>query len=180
MKVTLNIISYFLAKLFKKARMSKKRKRKFLLGFILGRCSRVNADLFVEGLGLPPVFSSKPAICRPIPKCGRSHGIVSRPATSAGSNIPNNDNRHFESSLNTIFEWKQIQKKFDKHARAFGIEGNFNKANGLAFQKELIKHMKSTHAYFSYYRGNKVYHYYNPDNNLKVMVNAKNNKFISG
>lgn len=30
------------------------------------------------------------------------------------------------------------------------------------------------------YRGNEVYHYFNPDTKLNVMVNPKTNKFISG
>ena len=166
--------------------MAKKRKRKIFLSSILGlsiRCSRVNADLFVEGLSLPPVFSSKPGISRPIPRCGRSNGIISRLAASAGSNIQNNDNRlsksYFESSLNTIFEWKQLQRKF-KHAPDFGVMGNYNLNNRDLYRKKLIEHMKSNHACLGTYRGNPVYHYYNPDNNLNVMVNRNNNKFISG
>lgn len=39
--------------------------------------------------------------------------------------------------------------------------------------------MKSTHACLGTYRGHEVYHYYNPETNLNVMVNRNNNKFIS-
>ena len=44
--------------------MSKKRKRKFLLGFVLALCvrsSRVNADLFAEGFMLPGLPKSRPS-----------------------------------------------------------------------------------------------------------------------
>ena len=40
--------------------------------------------------------------------------------------------------------------------------------------------MKSTHACLGTYRGQDVYHYYNPNTDLNVMVNRSNNKFISG
>ena len=40
--------------------------------------------------------------------------------------------------------------------------------------------MKSTHACLGTYRGQDVYHYYNPKTDLNVMVNRSNNKFISG
>lgn len=116
-------------------------------------------------------------------QCGRSYGIFSRAVTSAGSDTPNNDNRpsnsYFDSVLNTIFEKKQLQKKF-KHAKNFGILGNYNRAKRDLFQRKLIEHMRSTHARLGTYRGNEVYHYFNPDTKLNVMVNPKTNKFISG
>ena len=40
--------------------------------------------------------------------------------------------------------------------------------------------MKSTHACLGNYRGQGVYHYYNPKTDLNVIVNRSNNKFISG
>ena len=40
--------------------------------------------------------------------------------------------------------------------------------------------MKSTHVCLGTYIGHDVYHYYNPETNLNVMVNRVNNKFISG
>ena len=166
--------------------MSQKRKRKFFLSSILGlsiRCSRVNADLFVEGLALPPVFSSKPSISRPIPRCGRSNGISSRLASSAGSNIPNNNNRqsksYFDSVLNTIFENKQLQKKF-KHASQFGVLGNCSSTTLRLFREELIKHMKANTACFGHYRNKPVYHYYDPNTKLNVMVDFITGEFISG
>ena len=40
--------------------------------------------------------------------------------------------------------------------------------------------MKYTHACLGTYRGQDVYHYYNPNTDLNVMGNRSNNKFISG
>ena len=40
--------------------------------------------------------------------------------------------------------------------------------------------MKSTHVRRGTYRGQDVFHYFNPETNLNVMVNPVNNKFISG
>jgi len=110
----------------------------------------------------------------------RNYGILSRTATSAGSHHNDNVNdAHFEPSLNSTFEKKQLQKKFE-HAKDFGVLGNYNVANRDLFQRKLIEHMKSTHACLGTYRGQEVYHYYNPETNLNVMVNRNNNKFISG
>ena len=107
-------------------------------------------------------------------KC-RNYGIFSRAATSAGSQHNNNQqDSYYEPSLNSTFEKKQLQKKFE-HAKDFGVEGNYNPANRDLYQKKLIEHMKSTHACLGTYRGQDVYHYYNPKTDLNVM-----NKFISG
>ena len=110
----------------------------------------------------------------------RNYGIFSRSATSAGSQLNNNQqDSYYEPSLNSTFEKKQLQKKFE-HAKDFGVEGNYNPANSDLYQKKLIEHMKSTHACLGTYRGQDVYHYYNPNTDLNVMVNRSNNKFISG
>jgi hypothetical protein len=118
--------------------------------------------------------------CRKNPNQCRNYGIFSRTATSAGTHLNNNANdAHFEPSLNSTFEKKQLQKKFE-HAKEFGVLGNYNVANRDLFQRKLIEHMKSTHACLGTYRGHEVYYYYNPETNLNVMVNRNNNKFISG
>ena len=112
-------------------------------------------------------------------KC-RNYGIISRPATSAGSTHNNNQqDSYYEPSLNSTFDKNQLQKKFN-HAKDFGVEGNFNLANRDLYQRKLIEHMKSTHACLGTYRGRDVYHYYDPRTNLNVMVDRNTNKFISG
>ena len=50
----------------------------------------------------------------------------------------------------------------------------------MTFRENLIKHMKANTACFGHYRGKPVYHYYNPQNKLNVIVDFKTNKFISG
>lgn len=163
--------------------MSKKRKRKFLLGLVVVlcvRCKKVNADLFIEGFQLGS-YSSKPAISKRIPKCRRSPGIFSRWAMSKGSDIQNNGNNgsYFDQSLNCEFPNRQLQKKYH-HASDFGVTGKYNPQNRDLFRRKIIEHMKSTHVCLGTYRGIPVHHYYNPKTNLNVMINPKNNKFISG
>ena len=117
---------------------------------------------------------------RQTPNQCRSYGIILRAATSASSQHNNNgQDLYYEPSLNSTFEKKQLQKKFE-HAKYFGVEGNYSPANRDLYQKKLIEHMKSTHACLGTYRGQDVYHYFNPETNLNVMVNRGNNKFISG
>ena len=156
-------------------------KRKFLLALILAlsiRSTKVNADWFVDGF----LFNPNPARPRVLPRCGRSHGIMSRLVASTGSNIQNNGNNgsYFDQSLNCEFTNKQLQKKFKDHAWQFGITGNFDSANRELFRKALIKHMNENLICIGTYRGKSVYHYYNPDTNLNVMFDRKTNKFISG
>ena len=40
--------------------------------------------------------------------------------------------------------------------------------------------MNSTHACLGTYRGNNVYHYYDPNTKLNVMVDRNTNAFVSG
>ena len=128
------------------------------------------------------LFNQNPARPRVLPRCGRSHGILSRLAASAGSNIQNNGNNgsYFDQSLNCEFTNKQLQKKFDDHASQFGVTGNYNSVNRELFRKALIKHMHENLICIGTYRVQPVYHYYNPDTHLNVMVSIKTNKFISG
>lgn len=76
--------------------MNKKRRRKFILSLILVllvKSCKANADLFAEGFTLDSL-SSKPPMSKQISKCGKSHGISSRLAASAGSNTSNNHKRN--------------------------------------------------------------------------------------
>ena len=134
----------------------------------------------VESAPLPGADGFTVIPNRPRRQRCRNYGILSRGATSAGTDHNGNVNdSHFESSLNCTFAKKQLQKKF-KHAKDFGVEGTYTLANRDSFQRKLIEHMNSTHACIGTYRGHEVFHYYNPENNLNVMVNRDNNKFISG
>lgn len=66
--------------------MSRKWKRKFILGCVLAlaiRSTKVNADWFVDGF----LFNQNSARPRVLLKCGRLYGILSRLASSAGNHI---------------------------------------------------------------------------------------------
>lgn len=158
------------------------KKRKILLACVLGlsiRSTKVNADWFVDGL----LFNQNPTRPQVLPRCGRSHGIISRIATSAGIDFYNNGNNgsYFDQSLNCEFTEKQLQKKYDRHATDFGITGNNNSVNRELFRKALIKHMKQQNIIcIGTYRNKPVYHYYNPDTHLNVMIDRNTNKFVSG
>ena len=152
--------------------MSEKNIKKLVMIFLL--CWNLN----VKKAPSAPLPGADGFVVRPN-QC-RNYGIPSRAATLAGSKLNNNQqDSYYEPSLNSTFEKKQLQKKFE-HAKDFGVEGNYNPANRDLYQKKLIEHMKSTHACLGTYKGHDVYHYYNPNTDLNVMVNGSNNKFISG
>ncbi len=102
--------------------------------------------------------------CRQNPNQCRNYDIFSRSAgVRHNNNINNVNDSHFEPSLNTTFEKKQLQRKF-RHAKQFGVEGNYNPANRDLFQRKLIEHMKSTHACLGTYKGRE----YNRETHLNV------------
>jgi hypothetical protein len=78
------------------------------------------------------------------------------------------------------FGGTQLQKKF-KHASDFGVNGNYSKANGKAFEDALEAHVHdpSTTIIRGTYRGDAVTHYYNPNTGNNVIVDASGN-FVSG
>ncbi|HIE5768753.1 TPA: RHS repeat-associated core domain-containing protein [Proteus mirabilis] len=80
-----------------------------------------------------------------------------------------------------IFDSKQLQKKF-KHAIDFGVTGNANKIGIAKFEIAMKNHMNlsSTIKIKGQYRWDQdVYHYFNPETNLNVMIDM-DGKFISG
>ena len=85
----------------------------------------------------------------------RIYGISSRLATSASVAIdPSNPN--------------------DSEKRKF-----FEESLNCIFEKKTTT-KKFKHACLGTYRGNTVYHYYDPNTKLNVMVDRNTNKFISG
>jgi hypothetical protein len=76
------------------------------------------------------------------------------------------------------FSEKQLQKKF-KHAFAFGITGNCNPSNIIAFKQTLLDHIIDTKTVMikGSYRGQPVKHFFNPITKLNVM--CQNHKFLS-
>ena len=83
-------------------------------------------------------------------------------------------------SRHIVFDPSQLQAKF-KHAKFFGITGNWNKANAARFRQALEDHVSSptTRVIRGTYHGQEVIHHYNPATQLNVMTDLNGN-FISG
>ena len=75
---------------------------------------------------------------------------------------------------------RQLQKKY-KHAKDFGVTGNYNKANATKFNSAINKHINSSgvKTIKGTYRGSPVTHYVNPKTGLNVMTTPKG-AFVSG
>ena len=75
---------------------------------------------------------------------------------------------------------KQLQKKF-KHAKDFGVDGNFSKDNAKKFNQSIQKHMNSpgTKEIQGSYRGNPVTFHTDSKSGLTVIQNP-NGSFLSG
>lgn len=77
---------------------------------------------------------------------------------------------------------KQLQKKFIKHAKDFGIVGNESKVTLKAFSEAIETHVKSNSTEIiegSYRNTQKVVHYLDKSTGLNVMKDY-NGKLISG
>ncbi|GAA8849966.1 hypothetical protein DUHN55_32110 [Helicobacter pylori] len=75
----------------------------------------------------------------------------------------------------------KVQKKYDAHAEDFGVEGNYNKANGEKFRQAVDGHVSDpgTRHIDGYYRGKPAILDYNPETGL-VTARQPNGDFISG
>lgn len=75
---------------------------------------------------------------------------------------------------------RTLQKKF-KHARDFGVNGNYNPTNATKFQEAIQRHVadKGTKVIQGTYRGDPVRHFVNPTTGLNVVKDASGN-FVSG
>jgi len=73
-----------------------------------------------------------------------------------------------------------LQSKF-KHAKDFGVTGNYSKANGVAFSKAIHQHINSpgVRTIQGTYHKQPVAHYLDPSSGLNVMADPAGN-FISG
>ena len=78
------------------------------------------------------------------------------------------------------FAPSQLQAKF-KHAEDFGVQGNYNKANGEAYEKALRDHMSdpNTQQISGTYRGQPAEIYYNSKTGNAVITDKAGN-YISG
>ncbi len=82
------------------------------------------------------------------------------------------------TSLN--FSDKQLQSKF-KHGVDFGIIGNYNSQNALAYHQALLAHINAPDTYLiqGTYHRQPVLHYFNPTTNINVIFDLVGN-FVSG
>lgn len=78
------------------------------------------------------------------------------------------------------FDARQLQRKY-KHAKDFGVQGNFNPANAQKFEQALTEHVGSSSARIisGTYHGQPVTHYVDPKTGLNVMKDS-NGQFVSG
>ncbi len=98
------------------------------------------------------------------------------------NNHPNKKNKSAKESDSVKFDEVQLQKKYNSHAKDFGVKGNYSNTNRQAFESALKSHIddSNTIAIKGTYRGNiDVTHYFNPQNNLNVMVKS-DGSFLSG
>lgn len=74
----------------------------------------------------------------------------------------------------------QLQKKY-KHAKDFGVEGNYNPANAEKFGQAIKDHVNApgTTPLQGTYRGQPVIHYVDPKTGLNV-ITKPNGELISG
>jgi RHS repeat-associated protein len=80
---------------------------------------------------------------------------------------------------NTTFTTSKLQHEF-KHAKDFGISGNWNKTVGEAYQKAIQNHIDTaSDVYQSLYRGQDVYVYINKSTGLGVYTDLAGN-YIGG
>ncbi len=73
-------------------------------------------------------------------------------------------------------EQRTLQHMFGRHAKDFGVTGNWSKAMAGEFEGVLRTHMKGLTPIQGTYRGTQqVLHYYNPSTGLNVMTDISGN-----
>ncbi len=85
-----------------------------------------------------------------------------------------------KSSQILTMSTNQLQSKF-KHAKHFGVTGNWNKVTANEFRSAINQHINSqgVQVIQGTYRGQPVIHYLNPKTGLNV-ISSKSGEFISG
>ena len=73
-----------------------------------------------------------------------------------------------------------LQKKF-KHAKDFGVDGNYSSAHAVKFQQKILNHVSdaTTKVIEGTYRGDPVRHYLDPRTGLNVVKDVEGN-FVTG
>ena len=78
------------------------------------------------------------------------------------------------------FDSKKLQHEY-KHAKDYGVTGNWNSANQRNFEAAIRNQIESvTNPILGTYRGNiQVYHFYNPQTGINTMIDMNGN-FVAG
>ena len=99
--------------------------------------------------------------------------------SNAGSKAPI-ANTNKRSNIEVKFDEKNVQHEF-KHAKDFGIEGNWNKENAQLFKNKIIEHVNDPETIMlkSVYHGERTNLFYNPRTNIGVHLRL-NNHFWTG
>lgn len=156
----------------------KKIKRKVIFGiiFVYSTIFKVEpASCQFQGVN---GFVNRPIVCR---RMGVERG--SREAFNLGKELEifSDQNRNDEFNVGHYsFSNKQLQKKF-KHAKVFGIDGNFNKKNLELFKSEIIQHLRDskTKLIKGVFRNNEVFHHFNAETKINMMFYRDNKQFLS-
>lgn len=116
----------------------------------------------------------EPAL-KPTPKGGKPH-LPSPPAVKLPEKLPG----QAEVARTITIDPKKLPHHY-QHAPDFGVKGNWNKANGAAFQEALRRHVASApSAIKGTFRGTiKVTHYFDPASNLWVAIDEAGNLVTS-
>ena len=87
--------------------------------------------------------------------------------------------KKLQSKINEINQ-RKLQHEF-KHAKDFGVNGDWNKENGQRFYNEILEHINNNpNPIQGTYRWNMtVQHYFDPETGIDVMVDMQNN-FVCG
>jgi RHS repeat-associated protein len=105
------------------------------------------------------------------------NGVLVKNSTPKGCNI---FNKAGEIDRTISISSKKLQSKW-KHAKAFGVSGNFSMKNAEGFRKAIDQHVKNIGStpIAGTYRGQDVIHYLNNSTGLNVIKDLNGN-FISG
>lgn len=97
-----------------------------------------------------------------------------------GSRRPSPYDRHIQEG-NMHLKDRQIEQKYG-HAKDFGVEGSKDRKNLETFKDKIVEHLRepTTERLKGTYRKQQVEHFFNPETNLSIMINATTREFISG
>ena len=116
----------------------------------------------------------------------RVHSSSSSGSSGGGNGVSGNfDPNKLQELINKLcnkvndISQRKLQHEY-KHAKDFGIEGNWNSKNGDQFYEAILEHIKNAPQTINgTYRGSGVVHYFDPVSKVDVMVDLQNN-FVCG